>query len=118
MCSSIYMTVPEIMKPCNIDTMTRWLPMCIFAAYFFGVLISPPAAIHGLNHDYHAVVKKSIVVDSCSMRVQDGRYFHAAVLRCYSGTRNYISRNCGSIPLVIIRLRILIETWRLLLWPG
>jgi len=101
---------------CDTDAFLLLL-LCFFVACIAGVLISPPDAVHGINHDYHAVFKKP-VKDPGRQQAQ-AAFFSVAtpVWSAYSQEDCALCRT-GPASVPVIPLRARIQTWRLLLWPG
>lgn len=93
------------------------LLLCFFVAYIAGVLISPPDAVHGINHDYHAVFKK-LVAEPGRQQAQAAFSMVAAPAWSASSQADCNGLRTGPASVRVIPLRARIETWHLLLWPG
>ncbi len=88
---------------------------CLFIWYIAGVICSPPDAVHGLNHDYHAFLHKR-AADYRSIQAQDGTFEIAtAPWRVLRGTDPIAPPDCMRAAPAPFLLLAFIETWRLLL---
>jgi hypothetical protein len=85
----------------------------LFAAIITGVLISPPDAVHGINHDYHAVWQQRVNKQK-SAPVHDVPVCIAGAL-LYLSHGSQLKERVSDLPGAGIRLPVLaiIQTWRL-----
>ncbi len=92
------------------------LPQWLFAAYIACVLISPPEAVHGVNHDYHAAFKKS----AAGMRIAQPAVKCSAAPSAWRGPdqAGRTGPSVRPVAVVGIPLHERIETWRQNLWPD
>ena len=85
----------------------------VFAATMTGVLLSPPDAVHGLNHDYHAIRQQRSSAQQ-SITFKDVFAYYAGVVQgvAFGGC---IRQKLGSsrFPDSRFPLLTIIRTWRL-----
>gem|GEM_PF-2545030 len=117
MMADMDMSMYKNLKTTNSTDAFPLLLLCFFVACIAGVLISPPDAVHGINHDYHAFFKKPVTEPG---RQQAQAAFSMVATPAWSAS---LQEDCnglrtGPAAIGVIPLRARIETWRLLLWPG
>ena len=85
------------------------------AAIITGVLISPPGAVYGLNHDYHAVWQQRVAKQKRTPTHTAPAYFTGALLTISFGS--CLKEKGSDLPGADIWFPVLaiIQTWRLLL---
>ncbi len=87
----------------------------LFVAIITGVLISPPDAVHGINHDYHAFWQQRVAKQKSTPTHTALTYFQGAQFFISFGS--CLKEKGGDLSCADIRLPVLaiIQTWRLLL---
>ena len=91
------------------------LMLVLFSVIITGVCISPPDAVHGINHDYHAVWQQGVNKQKSTPVHNAPAYFTGALLFILSGS--CLKEKGSALPCAVIWFPVLaiIQTWRLLL---
>lgn len=93
----------------------RILMAGLFVVIITGVLLSPPDAVHGLNHDYHAVWQQRGSVQK-STPLQEVFVYYTGLLPNISFGSCLIQKYNSSFgPDRVFSALTIIRTWRLLL---
>jgi hypothetical protein len=99
----------------NVPDALRLLMLGLLAAIITGVLTSPPAAVHGINHDYHAVWQQRVNKQKSTLVHNAPSCFTWAVLSISFGS--WLKEKGSDLPGADIRFPVLaiIQACRLLL---
>ena len=99
----------------NISAAFRTVMLGLLVAIITGVLTIPPDAVHGINHDYHAVWQQRVNKQKSTLVYSAPFSFTGAVLFISIGS--CLKKKSCDLPGADIRSSVLasIQTWRLLL---